>query len=86
MAGNHPPQSKILNDTHDLMTLMTYMGISTSHKSFLMRILPISSKKMNRIALDWYYAIMVLKAAIGQSKHFLLYKKLPNNLKGKLKI
>ena len=23
MAGNHPPQSKILNDTHDLMTLMT---------------------------------------------------------------
>ena len=54
MDGKSPSRSKILNDTHDLMTLMTYMGISTSHKSFLMRILPISSKKMNRIALDWH--------------------------------
>ena len=85
MAENPFPVPKSLmtlmtHDTHDIH------GHFYVHKSFLMRILPISSKKMNRIALDWYYAIMVLKAAIGQSKHFLLYKKLPNNLKGKLKI
>ena len=57
MAGKSPSRSKILNDTHDLMTLMTYMGISTSHKSSQMHIFAhfIEENEQNRIRLVLRY-------------------------------
>ena len=58
------------------MTLMTYMGISTSHKSSQMHIFAHFIEENEQIPLDLYYAIMVLKAAIGPIKAFSSRKKI----------
>ena len=36
MAGNHPPQSKILNDTHDLDTYDTLYRLRNKKSGFIL--------------------------------------------------